>query len=166
MTFIKTDIPQPGIVELLFYKGNTGKALSQLAHTLLHGPSALTKAERELIASYVSLLNNCEFCHESHSASASQHLKDDGKAISCMKQDIDTMPVSDKMKKLLLIAGKVQKSGKEVTKEHVEAAKRTGATDEEIHDTVLIAAAFCIKASLAITLGYMAASDKSPKNNF
>ena len=74
MTYINTGIHQPGIVELLFYKGPTGKALSQLAHTLLHGPSGLTRGERELIASYVSKLNNCEFCHESHSAAANAHL--------------------------------------------------------------------------------------------
>lgn len=144
MTYIKTDIPQPGIVELLFYKGETGKALAALAQTLLHGPSGLTPGERELIAAYVSMLNNCEFCYESHSASANVHLNDGGKAIACMKTGIDTMPVSEKMKKLLAIAGKVQKSGKEVSPELIDAAKKAGAIDEEIHDTVLIAAAFCM----------------------
>lgn len=51
MSYIKTDVPQPGIVELLFYKGSTGKALSNLVDTLLHGPSQLSQGERELIAS-------------------------------------------------------------------------------------------------------------------
>ncbi|MBN2347736.1 MAG: carboxymuconolactone decarboxylase family protein [Bacteroidales bacterium] len=144
MTYIKTNISQPGIVELLFYKGPTGKALSKLAHTLLHGPSRLSPGERELIASFVSSLNNCEFCYESHSASASVHLNDNGNAANFMKINIAEAPVTDKMKALLTIAGKVQKSGKEVKPEHIEAAKALGATDEEIHDTVLIAAAFCM----------------------
>ena len=85
MTYIKTDIPQPGIVELLFYKGSTGKALSNLAQTLMHGPSQLSSGERELIASYVSDLNNCEFCHESHSASANFHLNDHGNTVCGVK---------------------------------------------------------------------------------
>lgn len=144
MTFIQTNIPQAGIVELLFYKGPTGSALSKLAHTILHGPSPLTSGERELIASYVSYLNNCEFCHKSHSAAASEHLGDNGKAVSCIVNDPSTAPVSEKMKHLLAIAGKVQKSGREVTDEMVAAAKKAGVTDEELHDAVLVAAAFCM----------------------
>ena len=53
-------------------------------------------------------------------------------------------PVSDKLKALLAIAGKVQQDGKLVTKADVDAARKQGATDFEIHDTVLIAAAFCM----------------------
>jgi len=144
MTYITTDIPQPGIVELLFYKGTTGKALSKLAQTLLHGPSPLSSGERELIASYVSSLNQCEFCHESHSASANVHLKDQGAAVSAIKLNMTGAPVSEKMKALLQIAARVQKGGKEVRPVHIEEAKKAGASDEDIHDTVLIAAAFCM----------------------
>ena len=144
MTYIKTDIPQPGIVELLFYKGSTGKALSSLAQTLMHGPSPLSSGERELIASYVSDLNNCEFCHESHSASANYHLNDNGNAVCGVKSDLQTAPVSEEKKSLLKIAGHVQKGGKNVTLEHIEVARGEGASDEEIHDAVLIAAAFCM----------------------
>ena len=144
MTYITTDVPQPGIVELLFYKGRTGKALSNLADTILCGPSPLTSGERELIAAYVSKLNGCEYCHESHSASATAHLGDDGKTIGCLREDVNTMPVSEKMKKLLAVAAKVQQGGKAVTPEVIDAAKKAGANDEEIHDTVLVAAAFCM----------------------
>ena len=84
MTYIKTGINQPGIVELLFYKGPSGKALSQLAHALLHGPSGLSSGERELIASYVSKLNDCEFCHESHGAAVNAHFHDNGHIVSCV----------------------------------------------------------------------------------
>lgn len=144
MAYINTNIPQPGIVGLLYYKTSSGKALSNLAHALLHGPSSLTSGERELIAAHVSYLNNCEFCHLSHGAAASEHLKDDGKTVQCVISDIETAPVSAKMKVLLRIAGQVQQSGRAVTKENIDAAKKSGATDEEIHDTVLVAAAFCM----------------------
>ncbi|HTL83104.1 MAG TPA: carboxymuconolactone decarboxylase family protein [Bacteroidia bacterium] len=144
MTFIKTNIPQAGIVELLFYKGPTGSALSNLAQTILRGPSSLTPGEREMIAGYVSYLNACEFCHLSHTAAMQELTGDDGKIMSCVRENIDTAPVSEKMKALLRIAGKVQKSGKEVTQDLVDAAKKAGATDEELHDAVLVAAAFCM----------------------
>lgn len=144
MAYINTNIPQPGIVSLLYYKSATGKQLSNLAHALIKGPSTLTSAERELIASHVSYLNNCEFCHMSHGASATEYLGDQGKTVQCIIDDIDTAPVSAKMKTLLRIAGKVQQSGRAVTPDLIDAAKKQGATDEEIHDTVLIAAAFCM----------------------
>ena len=144
MTYIKTEIPQPGIVELLLYKGPTGKALSKLAHTLLHGPSPLTRGERELIAGYVSRLNGCEYCSESHCASANAHFDDGGHTVGFVKTDIMEAPVSDKMKALLKVAERVQAGGREVQSEHIEAAKSAGATDEDIHDTVLVAAAFCM----------------------
>ena len=142
MTYIKTDVPQPGIVELLFYKGPTGKALSRLAHTLLHGPSPLSKGERELIAAHVSSLNGCEFCFESHSASASAHFDDEGRTLRLYRADPGKVPLTTKMLRLLEVAAKVQQGGKMVKQADVEAARQAGATDEELHDTVLVAAAF------------------------
>ncbi len=59
-----------------------------------------------------------------------------------VKTDLASAEVSPKLKALLVIAGKVQQDGKLVTAADVEAARREGATDQEIHDTVLIAAAF------------------------
>jgi uncharacterized peroxidase-related enzyme len=144
MTYIKTGINQPGIVELLFYKGSTGKALSNLAETILRGPSEMSVGERELIASYVSKLNDCEFCHESHSAAANVHLGDHGKTVGCVVTDLDGAPISEKMKYLLKIAGKVQRSGKDVTQGDIDLAKKHGASDQDVHDTVLVAAAFCM----------------------
>ncbi len=144
MTYITTNIPQPGILSLLYYKSSTGRALSTLAQTLLHGPSSLTSGERETIAAYVSYLNNCEFCHKSHAAAANEHLSDGGSTISSVITDIDSASVSPKMKSLLHIAGKVQHSGRSVTAALVHEARLNGANDEEIHDTVLIAAAFCM----------------------
>jgi uncharacterized peroxidase-related enzyme len=144
MTYIKTGVKQPGMTELLFYKGSTGKALSQLAQTLLHGPSKLTQGERELIAVYVSYLNKCEYCFESHSASANIHLVDDGETINRLIEEFEEAPVTSKMRALLKIAAKVQVSGHEVGIKHIEAARLEGASDEDIHDTVLIASAFCM----------------------
>jgi uncharacterized peroxidase-related enzyme len=133
----------PGISAGFTYRPETAKPMRQLAHILLHEPSSLTPGERELIATYVSSRNNCQFCQLSHGAAATSHLGD-ATVVAQVKSDFLTAAISDKLKALLAIAGKVQQDGKLVTAADVEAARSQGATDLEIHDTVLIAAAFCM----------------------
>jgi len=95
-----------------------------------------------MIATYVSSQNDCNFCQFSHGAAAAEHLGGNYDLIDRLKLDYETAEVSDKMKALLAVAGKVQKGGKQVTSDDIARARRRGATDKEIHDTVLIAAAF------------------------
>jgi uncharacterized peroxidase-related enzyme len=137
----------PGIRGALAFSPATTKPLCELVEVLLRGPHTLTPAEREMIATYVSSQNDCHYCQSCHGATAAEHLggrPSDYDLISQVKHNYAAAPVSDKMKALLTIAGKVQKGGKHVTPDDVTAARRQGATDKEIHDTVLIAAAFCM----------------------
>jgi uncharacterized peroxidase-related enzyme len=134
----------PGIVGLLNYRPETAKPLLELAETLLRGPSGLTSGEREIIASSVSYRNGCHFCHTSHGAAAAAHLKADLALIDDIKAGLQNTPISEKLRALLDIAHQVQMGGKEVTNERIANALSLGATDNEIHDTVLIAAAFCM----------------------
>lgn len=131
----------PGISGNFTYRPETAKPMRELAHILLHEPNSLTPGERELIATYVSSRNCTKFCMLSHGAAATSHLGSN-RIVEQIKADLATAEVSAKLKALLVIAGKVQQDGKLVTKADVEAARREGATDLEIHDTVLIAAAF------------------------
>jgi uncharacterized peroxidase-related enzyme len=131
----------PGISAGFNFRPETAKPMRELAHLLLHEPNSLTPGERELIAALVSSRNNCHFCQASHGAAATSHLGD-ATVVEKVKADFDSAPVSDKMKALLAIAAKVQQDGKLVTAGDVDAARKQGATDMEIHDTVLIAAAF------------------------
>jgi len=139
------DLPQglPGISSGFAFRPETAKPMRELAHILLHEPNSLTAGERELIATYVSSQNDCYFCQTSHGAAAACHLGDAG-IVKQVKIDFTQAPVSEKLKRLLVIAGKVQQGGKHVTAQDVEDAREQGATDLEIHDTVLIAAAFCM----------------------
>jgi uncharacterized peroxidase-related enzyme len=134
----------PGIVGPLTYSPETAKPLLLLAETLLRGPNTLTSAEREMIAAHVSYRNECDFCQLSHGAAAVAHLKGNYDLVEQIKVNPDGAAVSDKLKALLAIAGKVQLGGKQVTSEDIARARQQGATDKEIHDTVLIAAAFCM----------------------
>lgn len=133
----------PGISGAFAFRPGTAKPMRELAQVLLHEPNSLAPGERELIATYVSSQNNCYFCETSHGASAACHLGGDD-VVRRVKTDFESAPVSPKLKAMLAIAGKVQRDGKLVTAEDVERARREGASDVEIHDTVLIAAAFCM----------------------
>lgn len=117
--------------------------MRELAHILLHDAHTLTAGERELIATFVSSQNDCYFCQTSHGAAAAAHLGSD-ELVKQVKTDFQNAAVTPKMKALLAIAGKVQRGGKQVTAEDVAQARQKGASDLEIHDTVLIAAAFCM----------------------
>jgi uncharacterized peroxidase-related enzyme len=104
----------------------------------------LSRGDRELIGAYVSSLNDCFFCQNVHGALAQHYMGCDIAFIDEIKKDAMSASIPEKLKSLLAIAGSVQKGGKQVTKEQIDAARDKGATDREIHDTVLIAAAFCM----------------------
>lgn len=118
--------------------------MRELVEILLRGPSTLTSGEREMIATFVSSRNDCNFCRDSHRAAAANHLDGNYDLVDAVRRDFQSAPVSEKLKTLLAIAGKVQQDGKLVAPADIDSARSQGATDLEIHDTVLIAAAFCM----------------------
>jgi uncharacterized peroxidase-related enzyme len=131
----------------MLYRPEIVAPMSELAEILMRGPSSLTLAERELIGTYVSAQNDCHYCQNIHGAVAAHYLgatEEQENLVSQIKCDPDSAPISAKLKALLNIAGRVQQGGKQVTTEDIAEARRHGATDLEIHDTVLIAANFCM----------------------
>jgi len=150
----------PGITSGFAFRPETAKPMRELAHILLHERNSLTSGERELIATYVSSQNDCYFCQTSHGAAAAAHLGDTD-IVRKVQADFQHADISDKLKALLVIAGKVQKGGKHVTAKDVEHARILGATDHEIHDTVLIAAAFCMYNRYVDGLGTWQPRDES-----
>jgi len=135
----------PGIRAAMAFRPETAKPLNELVEVLLHNPeNTLTPGERELIATYVSYLNECHYCQTIHGAIAAANLNNDYELVKRVKADFQHANISAKLKSLLVVAAKVQKGGKNVTLEDIAADRIVGATDTEIHDTVLIAAAFCM----------------------
>jgi uncharacterized peroxidase-related enzyme len=134
----------PGITGGFAFRPETAAPMRELAEVLLRGPNTLTSGEREMIATFVSTRNECNFCQASHRAAAAHHLEGDYGLVDAVRRDHETAPISAKLKALLTIAGSVQRGGLNVTAGEVARARAEGATDTEIHDTVLIAAAFCM----------------------
>lgn len=132
----------PGIRSLVAYRPESGKLLYELAEALLRNESPIPSSERELIAAHVSSLNECKFCASSHAAASRALYQSNSTIVDAVLDDYTTAPISDKLKALLTIAGKVQQNGKLVTENDIAEARKYDASDREIHDTVLIAAAF------------------------
>jgi uncharacterized peroxidase-related enzyme len=143
MPYIDVQNDLPGIRALLAFRPEPAEALGDLANTLLLAPNTLSPGERELIAAHVSSLNACTFCCRSHAAIAACHLGDE-QLDEAVVADPSTANLSPKMKALLAVAAKVQQSGRAVLQADIDRAREAGATDVEIHDTVLIAAMFCM----------------------
>jgi uncharacterized peroxidase-related enzyme len=149
----------PGIVGPMIAYPETQTHLSGLAEALLRGPSSLTSAERELIASYVSSGNECYFCTQSHAAAARAYFGGERHLVDLVLADVHAAPVSAKLKALLAIADKVRRDGRLVQAADIERARAEGADDKAIHDTVLIAAAFCMFNRYVDGLGTWAPRD-------
>jgi uncharacterized peroxidase-related enzyme len=161
MAYINIPDGLPGIRGPMAFRPETAKPLNELAEILLRSESTLTRGERELIATYVSYLNDCFFCQNAHGGIARHYLQCDLSFIESIKSNFTKADISEKLKALLKIAESVQKGGKHVTGDQIEKAKSLGATDIEIHDTVLISAAFCMFNRYVDGLGTSAPSDIS-----
>jgi uncharacterized peroxidase-related enzyme len=149
----------PGILGLMTFRPETAAPINELVNVLLRGESSLSRGERELIATHVSWRNDCRFCQTIHGAVAAAQLGNDEFLVQKVKTDWQSAEISDKLKALLHIAGKAQLGGKQVTEQDLAAAREKGATDLEIHDTVLIAAVFCMANRYVDGLGTWAPED-------
>lgn len=159
MAHIKVPEDAPGIVGPMIAYPETQVHLSGLAEALLRGPSSLTSAERELIAAYVSSGNECFFCTQSHAAASRVHFGEEFHLVDQVLADLQGAPVSPKLRALLAIADKVRRDGRLVKSADIERARAEGADDKAIHDTVLIAAAFCMYNRYVDGLGTWAPQD-------
>ena len=145
MPHIELNNELAGIRGLMAFSPATAGPMGELANTLLHDVDGdLSPADRELIATHVSYLNDCFYCHNSHGEIACYYLGGDRALVDQIRKDYQHAPISEKLKALLNIAAKVQQGGKAVQPEDIDRARQQGATDKDIHDTVLIAAAFCM----------------------
>jgi len=151
----------PGIRGPMVFRPETGAVLNELAEILLHDDNnTLSRGDREMIGAYVSSLNDCFFCENVHGAMAQHYYQCDTHFIDQIKADFSSASISEKLKSLLAIAGSVQQGGKNVTAAQIDLARSFGATDREIHDTVLIAAAFCMFNRYVDGLGTWAPQDR------
>jgi uncharacterized peroxidase-related enzyme len=159
----RIDLPEglPGILGPMAFRPELAAALNGLANALLRIDEGLTRGERELIAASVSNGNECRFCTASHAAFSARQIDGGYDVVDAALADPDHAPISPKLVALLHLADRVRQGGLAVTDEDVAAARAEGATDVEIHDTVLIAAAFCMFNRYVDGLGTWAPTERA-----
>jgi uncharacterized peroxidase-related enzyme len=176
VSHIKVPQGAHGITGPMMAYPETARFLNQLAdHLLTRETPNFSKGDREMVAAYVSWLNQCVFCSECHGAVADYHLKSPGLA-RLVWNNVDKAPISQRLKALLVVAAKVQKDARSVGKSDVDAAVALGASEADVHDTVLIAAAFCMfnryvdglgtSAPPRESLAYAAMGERLAKNGY
>lgn len=144
MPHIALPVDLPGILGPLTAYPATGLPIRDFAEALMCGASSLSRAERELIAMHVSARNACQFCTQSHAAIARALLPESRQLVDDVLASGEAAEISPKLAALLKIAEQVRRDGRLVTESDIELARKAGADDQAIHDTVLVAAAFCM----------------------
>ncbi len=133
-----------GIFSLLYYRKEMASPLVTFTETLLRGSSPISHAEREIIASYVSYLNNCYFCFACHGATAAALLGLGIEFLDEIKEKLPNQDITPRLRSLLNIAEAVQQGGNYVDEFLITSAKKRGVSEIDIHDVVLISSAFCM----------------------
>lgn len=142
MPHITVSSPFPGITGLLEARLDSSEPIRDLTQALLRGPSSLTEGERELIATLVSSRNECRFCTNAHAHTAARYVGGMD-LVQHVMRDHTAAPVSERLHALLNIAALVQGDARNVDEFAIARAHEAGASDMDIHDTVLTAALFC-----------------------
>ena len=141
--YIKLDQDFPGIVSLFMYDRETAKNLTAMGQTIMRRErSGLSPGQRELIAAFTSKLNECVFCCDSHSSCAAEYLGDELVDEVIRQCNVEVLP--PRLRALLCVSACVQGLDREQLPRCIRDARGLGASDEEIHDTVLVTAFFCM----------------------
>jgi len=138
--YIALDRDFNGIVQLFIYDREVASRLTAMGQTIMRRKRGLSIGERELVGAFVSKMNDCHFCYASHAACAKHYLGND--LVDQVLDECDTEALSMKLRALLVVAAHVQELNREDLPFAIEAAKIQGATDQEIHDTVLVTSFF------------------------
>lgn len=129
------------IWHLLAFDPEAANHLAALSHTLMHKPSPLSAGLRELIATYTSYLNDCEFCMKAHAAVASKLLGDESLVWSVI-DNLETSALAEKEKALLRFVQKVTLTPSSITAADTLALNQAGWDDASIFYAISACALF------------------------
>ena len=145
--------PVPDAAKLVFYRPDFyGARAKEFTHEAMRGPSAWSVADRELMAAYVSKVNESAFCVGAHSATARQAYQD-GPKVAAVLADLDSAPVEDGLRATLRMLGKLTREGK-VGAEDMRQVLAAGVSRQQVQDALAVCAAFNTTDRLADAFGF------------
>jgi len=134
---------------------DTARPLLDYHELVMRGPSPFTVAERELIAAYVSGVNDCGYCHGVHTATAEAFGVPPG-LLAALLADLDAAPIDDRMRAVLRYVGKLTTSLSRLTDEDAAAVLAAGWDERALHDAVIVCALFNFMNRMVNGLGIKA----------
>jgi uncharacterized peroxidase-related enzyme len=145
--------PVPDAAKLVFYRPDFyGTLAKKFTHEAMRGPSAWTVADRELMAAYVSKVNDSAFCIGAHTATAGQAYGN-GAKVQAVLADVDSAPIEDGLRATLRMLGKLTREGT-VSADDMREVLAAGVSPQQIRDALAVCAAFNTTDRLADAFGF------------
>jgi len=145
--------PVPDAARLVFYRPDFyGARAKEFTHEAMRGPSAWSVADRELMAAYVSKVNDSAFCIGAHSATAGQAYQD-GAKVQAVLADLESAPIEDGLRATLRMLGTLTREGK-VGAADMRQVLSAGISRQQVGDALAVCAAFNTTGRLADAFGF------------
>jgi uncharacterized peroxidase-related enzyme len=149
--------PVPDAAKLVFYRPDFyGSLAKEFTHEAMRGPSAWSVADRELMAAYVSRVNESAFCIGAHSATARQAYRDEAK-VAAVLTDLESAPVEEALRATLRMLGTLTREGT-VSAGDMRRVLSAGVSREQVRDALAVCAAFNTTSRLADAFGFQVLS--------
>jgi len=149
--------PIPDAAKLVFYRPDFWGSI-KYTHEVMRGHSVWSVADRELMAAYVSKMNECPFCIGAHTATAAIAYQDEAK-VTAVLANLETAPLDEPLKAILRMLGKLTKENT-ITIDDMRAVLAAGVSCEQIEDALAVCFAFNITDRLANAFGFEVLSPK------
>jgi uncharacterized peroxidase-related enzyme len=145
--------PIPDAAKLVFYRPDFyGARAKEFTHEAMRGPSDWSVGDRELMAAYVSKVNESAFCIGAHSATARRAYQD-GQRVAAVLADLESAPVEEPLRATLRMLGKLTAEGR-LSAEDMQEVLSAGASPQQVEDALAVCAAFNTTGRLADAFGF------------
>jgi len=151
--------PVPDAAKLVFYRPEFyGARMKEFTHEAMRGSSTWSVGDRELMAAYVSKVNECAFCVGAHSATARRAYQD-GTRVAAVLADLESAPIEDALRTTLRMLGKLTREGR-LGAEEMRPVLSAGVSRQQIEDALAVCFAFNTTDRLADAFGFKVLSPK------
>lgn len=145
--------PVPDAARLIFYRPDFyGKHMKKLTHEVMRGFSEWSVGDRELMAAFVSKVNECKFCIHAHTATATMAYQNKVK-VSAVLSDLENAGIEESLKATLRMLSKLTREN-DVKVDDIRAVLSAGVSPEQIKDALAVSFAFNVTDRLANTFGF------------
>lgn len=155
--------PVVDAVKLVTYRPDFyGNPMKHLTQETMRGPSPWSVGDRELMAAFVSKVNECEFCIKAHSAVAGRAYRDEAR-VSAVLSNLETAPIEEPLRATLRMLAKLTRE-QEVDSDDMQAVLAAGASYQQIEDALAVCFAFNTTDRLADSLNFAVPDPKTFKS--